>query len=83
MKLSDAAKTLLGEGEKLIAERQKHIRIPDRSENGWATVEEYMENELADNSDDVKRLSRADVWAGKKLVSYPEGWHECHQETWP
>ena len=82
MKLSDArsalseappavekAKTLLEEGEKLIAERQKHIRIADRSENGWATVEEYMEDELADNSDDEKRLSRADVRAGKKLKS--------------
>ncbi len=82
MKLSDArsavsetppavekAKTLLEEGEKLISERQKHIRIADRSDNGWATVEEYVEDELADNSDDEKRLSRADARAGKKLKS--------------
>ena len=63
------AKTFLEEGEKLISERQKHIRIVDRSDNGWATVEEYVEDELADNSDDEKRLSRADARAGKKLKS--------------
>ena len=63
------AKTIVDEGEKLVAERQKHIRIADRSENGWATVEEYVEDELADNSDDEKRLSRADARAGKKLKS--------------
>ena len=63
----EKAKTLLEEGEKLIVERQKHIKIADRSDNGWATVEEYVEDELADNSDDEKRLSRADARASKKL----------------
>ena len=36
-------------------QRQKKIRIADRSENGWATVKEYEEDELAENSDDEKR----------------------------
>ena len=63
----EKAKTFLEEGEKIILERQKHIKIADRSDNGWATVEEYMEDELADNSDDEKRLSRADARASKKL----------------
>ena len=63
----EKAKTLLEEGEKVILERQKHIKIGDRSENGWATVDEYVEDELADNSDDEKRLSRADARASKKL----------------
>ena len=36
------------------------IRIADRSEFGWVTVEEYEEDELADNSDDEKRLFRAE-----------------------
>ena len=48
----EKAKALLKEGEKLINERQKHIRVADRSDNGWATVEEYVEDKLADNSDD-------------------------------
>ena len=48
----EKTKSLVEEGEKPIAERQKHIRIADRSENVWATVE----GELADNSDDEKQL---------------------------
>ena len=70
----EKAKTLLEEGEKLILDRQKHIRIADRSENGWATVDENVEDELADGSDDEKRLSRADARAGKKLMQGPKEW---------
>jgi len=63
----EKAKTLLEEGKKLLSERQKLIRMADRSEHGWATVEEYIEDELADNSDDEKRIQRAEVRAGRKL----------------
>ena len=62
----EKAKTLLEEGKKLLSERQKLIRMADRSEHGWATVEEYIEDELAD-SDDEKRIQRAEVRAGRKL----------------
>ena len=63
----EKAKTLLEEGEKLISERQKLIRMADRSEHGWATVEEYLEDELAENSDDEKRMQKAEYRAGRKL----------------
>ena len=43
----EKAKTLIKEGEKLIDVRQKHIKIADRSEYGWATVAEYEEDELS------------------------------------
>ena len=43
----EKAKSALTEGEKLIDERQKQIRIADRSEYVWATVEEYLDDELA------------------------------------
>ena len=69
----EKTKTLLEEGEKLILDRQKHIRIADRSENGWATLDKYVEDELADGSDDEKRLSRADARAGKKLKAQKSG----------
>ena len=49
--------------------RQKHIRIADRSEYGWAAVEEYVEDELADGEDDEKRIQRVEFRAGKKLKS--------------
>ena len=63
----EKARTCLQEGEKLINLRQKNILIADRSEHGWATVAEYEEDELADNSDDEKRLFRAEVRAGRKI----------------
>ena len=42
--------------------RQKLIKIADRSEFGWHTVEEYLEDELADE----KRLGRAEGRAKRK-----------------
>lgn len=58
---------LFQEGEKLNNLRQKNILIADRSEHGWATVAEYEEDELADNSDEEKRVFRVEVRAGRKL----------------
>ena len=65
----EKAKTSLEEGMTSLKTRQKHIRIADRSEYGWAAVEEYVEDELADGEDDEKRVQRADFRAGKKLKS--------------
>ena len=61
----EKAKQLLEEVKKFINERQKHLRIVHRSDYGWATVEEYIEDKLADNEDDEKHLLRADAHAGK------------------
>ena len=62
----EKAKTALEEGKELITNRQKLIKIADRSEFGWSTVDEYVEDELADNSDDEKRLFRAEGRAKRK-----------------
>ena len=70
----EKAKKLLKEGEELIKERQKLIKVADRSEHGWATVEEYVADELADDSDDEKRFFKAEARAGRKLkVSKSKG----------
>ena len=63
----DKARDIITEGKKLINARQKLIKIADRSECGWATVEEYMADELASDSDDEKRLFRAENRAKRKL----------------
>ena len=63
----DKAKALITEGNKALKYRQKLIRIADRSEHGWAAVEEYVEDELADGEDDEKRIQRSDFRAGRKL----------------
>ena len=50
-------------------ERQKLIRLADRSEFGWDVVKEYEEDELAKGSDDEKRIQRAEKAAEKKAAS--------------
>ena len=65
----EKARSIVVEGMKSLKSRQKHIRIVDRSEFGWAAVEEYVEDELADGEDDEKRIQRAEFRAGKKLKS--------------
>ena len=48
----ERAKAALQQGSALLAERQKLIKIADRSVNGWSVVAEYTADELADDSDD-------------------------------
>ena len=36
------------------------IKLVDKSEFGWATVNEYLSEELASDSDDEKRIYRAE-----------------------
>ena len=49
-----------------LQKRLKHIRIADKSEFGWDTVDNYMSDELASNSEDDKRLKKAETEAGAK-----------------
>ena len=56
----EKVKSELEEGEKLLFERQKHILLADKSESGWFTVEEYKKHDLAENSDDEKRIFSAE-----------------------
>ncbi|CAB4015452.1 Hypothetical predicted protein [Paramuricea clavata] len=62
----DKAISFLQEGKVAIEARMKLIKLADTSDHGWQTVAEYMTNELADNSDDEKRIDRAEKTAEKK-----------------
>ena len=42
------------------------IRTADRSEYGWATVEEYKEDKLVENLNDEEKLYRAEMPVGRK-----------------
>ena len=57
----------LDEGTKLVKERQKQIMIADTSEGGWAVVKEYARNDLADDSEDEKKIIRAQARAERKI----------------
>ena len=50
----------LDEGIRAIETRQKHIKVADRSEYGWVTVSVYEDDALADNSEDERRLEKAE-----------------------
>ena len=51
-----------------LAHRQKLIKLADRSESGWAVVEEYDADALADNSDDERKIEKAEKAAERKLA---------------
>ena len=61
-------KSELDEGEKLLLERQKHILLADKSESGWFTVEEYKKHDLAEDSDDERRIFQCRAPRPSELV---------------
>ena len=40
--------------------RQKDIKVADHSDFGWSTVEHYESHPLAEDSDDEKKLEKAE-----------------------
>ncbi|PFX14906.1 hypothetical protein AWC38_SpisGene20904 [Stylophora pistillata] len=56
----------LEEGEKKLAHRNKPILIADSSKEDWEVVDEYEHRDLADNSDDDKRIRQAEARAYQK-----------------
>ena len=62
----DKALEELKEGEKKLAHRNKLILIADSAEEGWEVVNEYQRRDLADDSDDDKRIRQAEARASQK-----------------
>ena len=60
-------KAALEEGTGIVSKRMKAIKFADKSEFGWQTVNEYLSDELASDSDDEKRMYRAERRAEKKI----------------
>ena len=55
-------------GEALLLNKQKLIKLADHSELGWSVVKEYKADELADNSEDEKKIARAEKEAERKAL---------------
>lgn len=60
------AKEALQQGINKVNKRQKLIKIADRSKNGWLTAQEYQADDLAENSDDEKRIAQAERQAERR-----------------
>ena len=56
----------ISEGITLLNHRQKLIKLADSSDMGWKVVKEYEANPLASDSEDEKRINKAEVRAVKK-----------------
>ena len=63
--LSRAQKSL-GTFLDLTWKRQKLIKLADKTNAGWLVVQEYEQEELADNSEDEKRITKAQEKAYRK-----------------
>ena len=63
------------EGKKLLLQRQKHIRLADRSEHGWKVVQEYEADELAADNVDEKRIAKAIKAADQKAAAEKKKGH--------
>lgn len=53
----------------LLSHRQKIIQLADSSELGWRLVKEYEANPIASDSDDEKRIFKAEARASRKMKS--------------
>ena len=57
-------------GTEVISKRIKVIKMDDKSDFGWSTVNECLSGELASNSNDEERMYRAERRAERKPRKY-------------
>nr|XP_022342549.1 uncharacterized protein LOC111136182 [Crassostrea virginica] len=62
----ESAKASINEGMELVKNRQKLIKLADSSQLGWKVVKEYESNPIAEDSDDEKKIYRAQMRAERK-----------------
>ena len=60
-------KRSLEEGTELVEKRIEALKLADKSDYSWATVSEYLSEELFSDSDDEKRMYRAEKRAERKV----------------
>ena len=75
-KAYNKVKAALDSGTEVVSKRIKVIKMDDKSDFGWSTVNEYFSGELASNSDDEERMYRAERRVERKprkgvVVSVP------------
>ena len=59
------ARAKIREGMDIVQHRQKLIKLADSSKHRWKVVEQYEAHQLAENSDDEKRIYKAEARCDK------------------
>ena len=62
----DKVKDAFDSATEVLPKRIKVIKMADKSDFGWSTVNEYLSDELVSNSDDEKRMYRGERRADRK-----------------
>ena len=62
----ERAKKSVAEGKSIIQQRQKKLKLAESSELGWKVVSEYQSNPLASDSEDERKIYKAEVRAERK-----------------
>jgi len=65
------ANASLDKGSKVLATRQKHIKIADCFDLSWATVNHYMADLLANGPENEEKIARSKYEGSKDL---DRGW---------
>ena len=55
----EEAKAEFNAGKDILLQQQKLIRLADREELGWEVIKHYVDDDLADGSDDEKAIKKA------------------------
>ena len=71
------------QADTLLRQRQKKIKLADKSEAGWLAVKEYEADDLASDSDDEKRIRKAQDSALRKRRQNASKKDTARQQTTP
>jgi hypothetical protein len=66
----DKTKEAIDKGRVLLTERQKLIKLADKSPFGWKTVLEYKQHDLAADEEDEKKIYRAEARAAREVKKF-------------
>ena len=65
----EKARQFIQEGIDILIDRMKDLRIADESDGGWETVNAYKSHPAAVDSDDDKRIRKAEKVAQEKIAA--------------
>ena len=68
----DRAEEVTAKAIEMVKKRMKLIRMADRSDHGWFTVDAYESDDLASNSEDEMKIRRAEAEAARKRKKFQQ-----------